>query len=79
MRGQVKSTSSECGREKKKSKSSEMWKMYKMKRSDTDVIGISEGDEREHVAEALFEETKARNSPDTMIQINPQIQEAQDI
>lgn len=48
-----------------------MWKMYKMKRSDTDVIGISEGDEREHVAEALFEETKARNSPDTMIQINP--------
>lgn len=40
-------------------------------------IGISEGDERKHVAEAISEETKPRNFPDKMIQTNPQIWEAQ--
>lgn len=42
-----------------------------MKRSDANLIGISEGHGREHVAEALSEDTKGRDPPYIMVQINP--------
>lgn len=38
--------------------------MYGMKQSDIHLIGISEGDEGEHMAEAISEETIWRNFPD---------------
>ena len=39
--------------------------------TDIHFIGISVGDEREHVAEAVSDETIPENFPDIMIETNP--------